>query len=103
MRFGTATRRPFTRRPGNASPLAAIRYRTEPEEAPITDPLGREPDLARLEAMLFMADEPLTARRLAESAGLADAARARELIDRLKTLLEADGSAFQVEEIAGGY
>lgn len=102
-KFGTATRRPFTRMPGNAARPAAFRLRTEPEAPPITDPLGREPDLARLEAVLMMADEPLAARRLADAAGLPDAARARELIEQLKSLLDADGSAFQVEEIAGGY
>lgn len=50
-----------------------------------------------------MADEPLPARRLADVAGLADAAEAREHIERLQNLYDADGSAFQVEEIAGGY
>lgn len=102
-KHGVATRRPHSTRPGNARRPLALHLRAEPEAPPITDPLGREPDLARLEAALFLADEPLTARRLAEAAGLPDAARARELLERLKSLLDADGSAFQVEEIAGGY
>lgn len=50
-----------------------------------------------------MADEPLTARRLADVAGLADAAAARALLERLKAFYDADGAALQVEEIAGGY
>jgi segregation and condensation protein B len=50
-----------------------------------------------------MADEPLPARKIADAAGLADAAEARAQVERLQTLYDADGSAFQVEEIAGGY
>ena len=51
----------------------------------------------------MLADEPLAARKLADVAGLADAAEARTLITRLQQLYDTDGSAFQVEEIAGGY
>jgi segregation and condensation protein B len=51
----------------------------------------------------LIADEPLAARRLADAAGLADAAEARRSVDRLRDLYDADGSAFQVEEIAGGF
>ncbi len=51
----------------------------------------------------MLADEPLPARKLADVAGLADAADARAHIERLQKLYEADGTAFQVEEIAGGY
>ncbi len=72
-------------------------------EATPADPHARDAKLARLEAVLMIADEPLAARRLAEAAGLADAAEARRLIGRLAELLAADGSAFRIEEIAGGY
>jgi segregation and condensation protein B len=51
----------------------------------------------------MLADEPLPARRLADVVGLVDAAEARKLIERLKTIYYLDDSAFQVEEIAGGY
>ena len=101
-RHGSATRRPFGERPGNAGRPHALRFRTEPEAEAITDPLGREPDLARLEAVLMMADEPLAARRLADAVGV-DTPRVRVLIAKLKSLLDADASAFQVEEIAGGF
>ncbi len=101
--LGPASRRPSTRRPGNAVLPAALRLRAEPAETAPTDPLGRDAKLARLEAALMLADEPLAARRLADVAGLADAAEARTLIERLKALYDADGTAFQVEEIAGGY
>lgn len=102
-RYGTATRRPFTRRPGNATLPPALRLRAEPAERATADPHGRDRPLAWLEAALMIADEPLPARRLADVAGLADAAEARTLIERLKALYDADGSAFQVEEIAGGF
>jgi segregation and condensation protein B len=102
-RCGPAARRPCNVRPGNAVLPPALRFRREPAEAVPADPLGRDPRLARLEAALMMADEPLAARKLADVAGLTDAAEARTLIDRLRGLYDADGTAFQVEEIAGGY
>src|SRR5665213_3570480 len=67
------------------------------------DALGRDIRLATVEAALIAADEPLTARRLATVAGLADATEARRLVARLQSLYEQDGSAFQVEELAGGW
>jgi segregation and condensation protein B len=67
------------------------------------DALGRDARLATVEAALMAADEPLTARRLMTVAGLADAAEARRLVARLQSLYEQDGSAFQVEELAGGW
>jgi segregation and condensation protein B len=65
--------------------------------------LGRDAQLARVEAALFAADEPLTARRLATVAGLADGAEARRLVRKLQTLYDKDGTSFQVEELAGGF
>jgi segregation and condensation protein B len=103
MRFGTATVRSFTRRPGNAALPLALRARGESGEPTNRDPHARDGKLARVEAALIMADEPLAARKLADAAGLADAAEARTHIERLQSLYETDGSAFQIEEIAGGY
>jgi len=65
--------------------------------------LGRDPRLALVEAALLAADEPLTLRRLAAVAGLADSAEARRLVERLQNLYDRDGTAFQVEELAGGF
>ena len=103
QRHGTANVRPYSVRPGNAALPSVFRMRAEPAEVPSADPHARDAKLARLEAVLLLADEPLPARRLADVAGLADAAEARLLVDRLRELYDADGSAFQVEEIAGGY
>jgi segregation and condensation protein B len=72
------------------------------EQAPQGE-LARDSHLAMIEAALFAADEPLTAKRLAAAAGLDDAAEARRLVARLCKLYDADGTAFQVEELAGGY
>jgi segregation and condensation protein B len=66
-------------------------------------PLAREPQLARVEAALLAADEPLTARHLAAAAGLEDAAAVRRLVRKLEALYDQDGTAFQVEELAGGF
>ncbi len=67
-------------------------------------PRARDAKLARLEAALILADEPLPARRLADVVGLVDAAESHEtLIERLKELYDLDGTAFQIEELAGGY
>jgi len=65
--------------------------------------LGRDAALAMIEAVLFAADEPLSPRRLATAAGFKDVAEARRQVQRLRELLDRDGSAFQVEELAGGY
>jgi segregation and condensation protein B len=74
----------------------------EADEAPQGE-LARDARLATVEAALAAADEPLSAKRLAAAAGLADAAEARRLAARLRELYDADGTAFQVEEVAGGY
>jgi segregation and condensation protein B len=59
--------------------------------------------LARLEAVLFLAKEPLNSRKLAQFAGLEDGTRARTLIQRLNVEYDQAGRAFRVEEVAGGY
>lgn len=51
----------------------------------------------------MLADEPLSSRRLAEVVGLKDGHEARRLVDQLRDRLAADGAAFRVEELAGGY
>ena len=63
----------------------------------------RSDELARLEAALFLAREPLSTRRLAKLARLSDGTRARVLIRELKRLQEEAGAAFRVEQVAGGF
>jgi segregation and condensation protein B len=68
-----------------------------------TDPLSRDEATAAVEAALFLADEPLPARKLAQVAGLADAAAVRRALKRLQQLFDEAGTPFRVEEIAGGF
>lgn len=58
---------------------------------------------SRLEAVLFLAEGPLTLRKLAQSANLTDATEARTLLAGLRRVYDERGSAFQVEQVAGGY
>src|SRR4051794_1001580 len=92
--------RPAVLRPPVRRPLV-WRFVVE-DEAPKGEQ-ARDRPLALVEAALMLADEPITARRLAALAGLPDAGEARRLVSRLRELYQADGSAFQVEELAGGY
>jgi segregation and condensation protein B len=73
------------------------------EEPTDPGPHRRSDELARLEAALFLAREPLSTRRLAKLARLSDGTRARVLIRELKHLQEEAGTAFRVEQIAGGF
>ncbi len=74
-----------------------------PEEPTGPGPYHRSDELARLEAALFLAREPLSTRRLAKLARLADGTRARVLIRELKRLQDESGAAFRIEQIAGGF
>jgi segregation and condensation protein B len=67
------------------------------------DPFVRDPILARVEATLLASREPVSPRRLVKVVGLADTAEVRRHIHRLSDMLRSNGSAFYVEEIAGGY
>lgn len=64
---------------------------------------ARTPKLARLEAVLFVADGPLTLHRLVQFATLADPGEARELVQTLNNSYERDGAAFRIERVASGY
>jgi segregation and condensation protein B len=59
--------------------------------------------MARLEAILLLAREPLSSRRLAQLARLADGTQARTLVRRLARAYDEAQAAFQVAEIAGGF
>jgi segregation and condensation protein B len=92
------------RRPADRPTALAFRIgeQTVREAAPKGE-LAREPALAWVEAALLAANEPLPPRKLAAVAYLADAAEARRLVRRLQLLYDQGGSAFQVEELAGGF
>jgi segregation and condensation protein B len=56
-----------------------------------------------LEAALLVTERPLSARRLAQHAALADAAEVDALIEQLNWAYAHDGSPFRVELVATGY
>jgi segregation and condensation protein B len=64
---------------------------------------ARDARLAALEALLFLADEPLTVKRLALALRLADGTEARRQVRRLQNLYEKEGTAFEIVEVAGGF
>ena len=63
----------------------------------------RTPKMARVEAVLFVAEGALSSRKLAQFALLADPTEARTLTRQLNELYERHGSAFQIEQVAAGY
>jgi len=73
------------------------------EDAALGDgPTARTERLARIEAILFLAREPLGTRKLAQLADLADGTEARTLIRKLNSLYDREGCAFRAVEVAGG-
>ena len=99
--LGPQSRRPTHVRPDDHPKRG--RLSSAPSERTSGDRLARDPALARLEAVLFLAQEPLPLRKLAGLAGLKDSAEVRRLLERLRQLHDADGSAFAINEIAGGH
>jgi segregation and condensation protein B len=105
--------------PARATPQVRRRRIGHPSPSPRQPPTGgigpgaarpaagtahvRSEEVARLEAALFLAREPLTIRRLAKLARLPDGSRARVLVRELRRLQEEAGSAVRVEQIAGGF
>lgn len=63
----------------------------------------RSVKMARVEAALFVSDSPLSARKLAQFATLADVAEANQLIDKLNAAYDATGSTFRIERVASGF
>lgn len=89
--------------PCDRRPPLALRLLDADARPVDADPLARSPRLALLEAALLLADEPLPPRKLVAVAGLQDVREARKLVAQLQALYDLEGTAFQVEEVAGGY
>ncbi len=64
------------------------------------DPIQRR---MRLEAVLLLAKSPLTTRKLAQLAHLADATEARTLVRQLNQIYDDFGRSLKIEQVAGGY
>ncbi len=82
---------------------AAVETAEEAEPKSGHGPAGRTPRLGRLEAVLFLTQEPLGSRRIAQLASLADGTEARTLVAALNRLYDAEACAFRVVEVAGGF
>ncbi len=63
----------------------------------------RDNRMARLEAILLLAREPLSSRKLAQFTSLADGTEARTLVRVLNRYYQQQGTAFRIEEVAGGF
>jgi segregation and condensation protein B len=74
-----------------------------PERNPSDSFTPADPGIARLEAVLLLAREPLTTRKLSQYANLADGTQARTLVRRLNDQYDAADRAFRVEQVGGGY
>ncbi len=64
---------------------------------------GTDRQMHRVEAVLFLAREPLSSRKISQHANLADGTQARTLVGRLNRHYDRMGRAFRVEEVAGGF
>lgn len=73
-----------------------------PDEDSGQCPTGRSKKMARVEAVLLVADGAMSFRKLAQFATLADVAEARALVNALNEAFDVNGSAFRVEHVAGG-
>jgi segregation and condensation protein B len=79
----------------------AANVAVEPTE--VSSAARRDDRLAKVEAILYLAREPLSSRKIARFANLADGTEARTLVRQLNRMFDQSGSAFRVEEIAGGF
>lgn len=72
--------------------------------ASIAEPIDDTADKrSQLEAVLFLAREPLSTRKLAKLAKLADGTEARTLLKQVARRYQQRGRALQLVEVAGGF
>ncbi len=65
---------------------------------------GYRSDLhASLEALLFIADEPLNFKKIGSVLGLTINTDAKSLLKELQRIYDLENSSFQIEEVAGGF
>lgn len=77
------------------------------QTAPVVPPGSEDEDPVirrmRLEAVLLLAKTPLTTRKLAQLAHLADGTEARTLVRRLNQIYDQHGRSVRIEQVAGGF
>ena len=113
---GNAWKKARSRQQSDAVPTAASAYRLnhsgdlqnvdagssyEPSSSGLQQAAPISP-LRIVEAILLIAREPISARKLALLAELDDATQARSLARQLNEIYDLRGHAFRIEEVAGG-
>jgi segregation and condensation protein B len=85
-------------------------FQVRREDRPVAFTLGgahpdciRAPRMARVEAILFVAQSALSLRRLTQLATLADPQETKQILDQLNRAYDRVGSAFRIESVAAGY
>lgn len=63
----------------------------------------RTPKMARVEAVLLVADGALSSRKLAQFALLSDPTEARTIVRQLNEVYDGHNSSFRIEQVAAGY
>ena len=91
---------PANRSPYDGFTSNAIVVAQTPTDADREDPRLKR---MRLEAVLLLAKTPLTTRKLAQLADLADGTEARTLLRDLNQTYEMHRRGLRVEQVAGGY
>ncbi len=86
---------------GTVTAIGAVEMLEDGPTGPVA--ARRSGKMARLEAVLLVADVPLPPRKLATFASLADATEARTLMARLNRVYDQSGTPFRVERVAAGY
>jgi segregation and condensation protein B len=85
-------------------PEADVETFKKPEPEDEDDPDAIDATLeSAIEAILFASDEPLGAQRLVNIAEVGSVKQIRDSVDSLNAQYEANGRAFRIEQIAGGY
>lgn len=88
---------------GNGSSGWLVATFTESTASPTAEANDAAAKIAQLEAVLFLAREPLSTRKLAKLAKLADGTEARTLLRQLARRYDQSGRAMQIVELAGGF
>lgn len=83
-----------------ANPKDSLSGGESPHAVPT--PNGHISTLRMVEAILLIAREPISARKLALLAELEDATQARSLARQLNEIYDLRGHSFRIEEVAGG-
>lgn len=85
-------------------------YSQDPSHSPTiivlsgTDPICvRTAKMARVEAVLFVSDVALSAKKLVQLATLADSNDAKQIVDQLNLAYDRADSSFRIERVATGY